>query len=653
MTPILLGRRAGRFSLAALSTLALAAGTAALPAQASPTHGPVATNPYAPSYGHPYRGGAVPTRAVYAKMRQYQAAHPNAVPGVSNNAAATAANNLFYHGSLDGIGVINGKPRVYLVFWGSQWGSSGTDGRGNTTLSGDPKGLAPRLQQLFKGLGVNNEQWSGVMTQYCEGIAINVGTCPGNAPHVGYPDGGAYAGMWVDTSSAAPSNASAHQIAVEAVTAASTLGNTTPASNRNAQYFIVSPPGTHPDGFNLPGSGFCGWHNWNNDSTLDGGGAAPSSVGDVAFTNMPYVTDGGCGANFVNPGGAGVLDGVTIVAGHEYAETITDPTLEGWWDSSFAENADKCAWLSTGPGAMANVAFSTGAFPMQGTWSNDDNSCEMSHSIVRDIVGGGRLSPNEPPAGFTWCAGEGQSCAFSGTRVVAFGAGSYRYQDVTGGIACTNAAFGGDPAVGVLKGCYVAPTGGPSGYTKCASEGGACSFSGPAMIAYGVNGEFTFYLLGTALPCTNDAFGGDPAPKQVKGCYLAPAGGPAGHWTSCGADGATCTVNGTQTVAFGARGAFNYATVSGSFSCTVATFGGDPIYGAGKACYTRSGPPVGFSTQCASEQSTCNFSGFRTVAYGADGSYRYKSFTGGTPCTNAAFGTDPIVSVVKSCYLTP
>ncbi len=91
-------------------------------------------------------------------------------------------------------------------------------------------GMAPRLQQLFKGVGVN-ELWSGVMTQYCQGIATGVQTCPVSAAHVGYPAGDALAGVWTDTAAAAPKSATQHQIGVEAVAAASHFGNTRPASS--------------------------------------------------------------------------------------------------------------------------------------------------------------------------------------------------------------------------------------------------------------------------------------------------------------------------------------------------------------------------------------------------------------------------------------
>jgi len=374
--------RAVRAGLATLSSIALTLGalTAASPARAvtapaGNTAGRTADiNPYSPAAGHPYRHGAVPTRAAAQQMRAHQT-------------AAASGLNLQYGGAVDGIGVTTGSPKVYLIFWGSQWGSAGTDANGNTTLSGDPDGVAPRVQQLLKGIGVGNELWSGVMTQYCEGVASGAQTCPANAPHVGYPTGGTLAGIWLDTGSAAPGAATEHQLGVEAVTAASHFGNTTPAANRSAQYVVVSPHGTNPDGFNTTGN-FCAWHDWNGDTTLIGG-AIPSTVGDIAFTNLPYVPDAGagCGQNFVNPGAAGLLDGVTIVEGHEYAETITDQNpAGGWTDASGAENGDKCAWLRSGPGASADVPFTTGSFAMQSTWANDANGgnggCQMSHPIV-------------------------------------------------------------------------------------------------------------------------------------------------------------------------------------------------------------------------------------------------------------------------------
>jgi serine protease len=365
-------RWALRFGLPAAASAALVAGLIAVTHQAQAD----TANPYLPSYGHPYRHGAVPNTDAVAKIQGWNAAH--------RGIAAASANNLTYGGGNHGIGVTIGAPKAYIVFWGSQWGTMTTDSSGYMHFSNDTAGLAVRVQKLLKGLGTNNEKWSGVMTQYCEGVATGAQTCPAKGvPHVGYPYGGALAGTWYDNGSATPTTSTAFQLGQEAVTAAGHFGNSTPQLNRNAQYVIVSPHGTQPDGFNNGVANFCAWRDWSGDV------GATSTAGDIAFTNLPYTLDAGinCGTNFLNTGTAGTLDGVSIVEGHEYAETITDQNPAGGWDGPKDENGDACIWIAPGTqGGAANVSFSTGSFAMQATWSNSFNSgaggCEISHSIV-------------------------------------------------------------------------------------------------------------------------------------------------------------------------------------------------------------------------------------------------------------------------------
>jgi Putative Ig domain len=386
--PVLSRRWAARAGTAAFAAVTLAAGmqftSMAAAGAATPHHTIIpaklsarmfsSADPYSPTFHHKYRHGVLPTRARLAKMRAWALAHPG--PQALNSSA------LSFGGGVDGIGVTTGHEKVYLVFFGSQWGTQSTNGNGDVTLSGDPNGVAPYLQELFKGLGSGNELWSGVMTQYCEGVAAGTQTCPaGNTSHVGYPTGGALAGVWVDESAASPSAATPAQLGTEAVKAASHFGNTTASSNRSAQYDIISPHGTNPDNYKT--GGFCAWHDWNGDVGVS------SSVGDIAFTNMPYTVDVGttCGENFINAGSAGTLDGISIVNGHEYAETVTDQNPAGGWTNTASgeENGDLCAW-SQGPGApAANLSLTTGTFAMQSTWGNDGangGDCEFTHAIV-------------------------------------------------------------------------------------------------------------------------------------------------------------------------------------------------------------------------------------------------------------------------------
>jgi len=120
-----------------------------------------------------------------------------------------------------------------------------------------------------------------------------------------------------DNASSAPSKPRQSQIAAEAVRAAQHFGNTTAASNASVQYVIATATRNNSRGF---GSQYCAYHS-----------ATSSAVGNVAYTNLPYMTDAGanCGANF---NGLGPDAGITIVGGHEMGETITDQfrTAVGW-----------------------------------------------------------------------------------------------------------------------------------------------------------------------------------------------------------------------------------------------------------------------------------------------------------------------------------
>ncbi|GIG59788.1 hypothetical protein Lfu02_41600 [Longispora fulva] len=384
---------ARRLGFAGVAALAVAAGSLTLAHAASAGE----TNPYCVKPAHGHSMPTVPA-AVYRSTGK-----------CATGSAAPSPGNMTYHGGTNGVGVSTGAEKIYVVFYGTQWGTTGTDANGYTTFTGDPKGMAPRLQALYKGIGTNGELWSGVMTQFCEGVATGATTCPATSAHVAYPAStGTLAGVWYDNSAASPTTATGQQLATEANKAAGHFGNTTNAANRNAQYIIVSPTGTHPDGFNSTGQ-FCAWHDWS-------GAYTGTTNGDFAFTNAPYVTDMGasCGANVVNAGTAGTLDGVTEVMGHEYAETITDQfpvgsgstlTSGGWIrdnDSSGGENGDKCSWVGAGAGddKYHNVAFSTGSFAMQPTWGNDGNSgsgsCQMTHAIVTNGTGGNTVTVTNP-----------------------------------------------------------------------------------------------------------------------------------------------------------------------------------------------------------------------------------------------------------------
>lgn len=280
--------------------------------------------------------------------RQARAEHARQAASTHHSRSA----NLYYHGGVGGIGVEK-APKVYLVLWGSQW-------TGN-----DPSGEAQILENFYTGVG--GSKWNNSVTQYCEGVASGTYTCSGGT-HAGNPSG-MFAGVWSDTSTA-PAHPTQSQLAAEAVNAAAHFGNTSSSVNATVQYVIATSHGNSASGF---GTQYCAWHS-----------STSSSYGNIAYTNLPYMTDAGasCGANY---NGLGAKAGITIVGGHEMAETETDQFPNGGWlDSGGAENGDKCAWIASGQGASAKVTFPNGSsFPVQSLWSNAFNSgaggCVLSY----------------------------------------------------------------------------------------------------------------------------------------------------------------------------------------------------------------------------------------------------------------------------------
>jgi PKD repeat protein len=368
-----------------LSTLAACTllGIAAAPVSASET------NPYSPANGHAYRHGVLPTRDVLNKMNHWKAQH-----ALTSQTAATGIETLSYGGALDSVGVMSGKVKVYVVYYGTQWGTRSTNSSGDSVFTGDSSGAAAKAEEMFKGIGTNSELWSADLTQWCDGPNVTSGatSCPSNANFVPYQSGGTLAGVWYDNTKASPATATQAQLAAEAVSAAAHFGNTAAGSNRYTYYIIMSPHGTNPDSYQ---GSYCAWHDY-----------TTSSYGDIAYSNQPYNIDSGqgCGVNFVNSGSAGTLDGWTMTLGHEWHEMMSDTYPAGGWTNHTGnatyngqENSDECAWIAAGsPGGAANITFATGTFTEQASWSNDTNACAISHPIVGGGTGGGT-----PVANFT------------------------------------------------------------------------------------------------------------------------------------------------------------------------------------------------------------------------------------------------------------
>lgn len=255
---------------------------------------------------------------------------------------------MSYHG-----GAVQGAPEVWVLFWGPNWSYSASD--------------TNYLMSLFEGLGVQpQDDWSTTMEQY--GVSAGYPTFTG---HIDY--------MFDQDTSTPPYDTSAAQLAAEADAEYAKFSQATPAVN--TQIFVVTQSGTCPDGFAGSGCGgaadYCAWH-------------SDTSVYSVPFTNLPYIPDAGasCGEDSVNSGGT--YDGFSIVGGHEFAETVTDPYPDSGWNDQNDQNdgggevGDKCAWTD-----LFDQTLSTGSFAMQPLWSNHADACVQETAVSAPSAPGG------------------------------------------------------------------------------------------------------------------------------------------------------------------------------------------------------------------------------------------------------------------------
>ncbi|HEV2954343.1 MAG TPA: hypothetical protein VG015_09645, partial [Candidatus Dormibacteraeota bacterium] len=240
-------------------------------------------------------------------------------------AAATTDNNPLVYGG----GPVQNAPKVYIDFWG--WAS-------------DPSGEQAYLTQFLTSLG--GTPWLSTVNQYGGGSGA-----------------GLLAGTWNDNTNPIPNSPSDAAIQQEAVTAANHFSAGTSV---NVQIVVATPTGKSTPGFVANGGNWCSYHG---NVTADP---------NVTYTDLPYMTDAGtgCGEGSVN-GANGTLDGVSIVEGHELAETITDPLSNGWREAlpNASEIGDKCEW-----GNLANITAGGRTYAMQPLWSNLDTACVMAPS---------------------------------------------------------------------------------------------------------------------------------------------------------------------------------------------------------------------------------------------------------------------------------
>lgn len=269
-----------------------------------------------------------------------------------------AVDNLIDHDVIDKNNVNQGKdpvltnPNLYITYWGSDWSNG-------FAYFGIP---SSQYQTYLEGLlnGVGGGPWIGTQAQY-----RNAGSQPGVVK-----------GTWIDPVDPVKITPTSTDIQNEVLKSIlyfkgywglyDALISSKP--DPNDVYLIAFPPGYGPVGFAAKGGPACAWH------------SAAYWRPYIVLPFMPDAAGMGCGVYSVNPFlevlndkfGHGFFDGDSLAAGHEWAETLTDPfTRGGWYGQSGldAETGDKCA------STLANISVGGNYYAMQALWSNNDGRC--------------------------------------------------------------------------------------------------------------------------------------------------------------------------------------------------------------------------------------------------------------------------------------
>ena len=247
---------------------------------------------------------------------------------------------VYYGGPVEDDGYVN------VIYWGSWWSSHG-------------KAIRSELAHLLSGLSSSN--WAATLRQYC-------GT---SGPPMWTLD--LLGAVHIDKANppAAPTSA---QFDAEV-----NKWIPQPVDADEGTYMIVTPPGTAP-AFD---AGRCGSHGW---TSLK---AAGDPYYYLPWMDVPYgiiLKTRGCGWNLKQA----VAGAVSVVAGHEWAEAMTDPFV-----NSTKATAGGSGWATTGRKLNVEVAdlcepdfrlhfihenvfvlkLKTGDFVMQKLWSNAAGKC--------------------------------------------------------------------------------------------------------------------------------------------------------------------------------------------------------------------------------------------------------------------------------------
>ena len=236
-------------------------------------------------------------------------------PHWSNGAARShnAGSNpdMTYHG-----GPVLPSATVKAIWWGTSW----------PTYTGDK---ITGIDKLYSSL--SGTSYEATVDEFTDNAGHRVGSAVTYQGHV--IDGGSL-----------PNHISTSAVLAE-------VCKKVPSPTAGAYYpvYVDKPRG---------GANYCAYHSW---------GSCNGKAIEFGFF-FKLDGDAGCDPQSSVSGQSQGLKALANVSGHELSETRSDPNGNAWYDSSGAENSDKCAWTFGG----RSITLGSTTWEIQGNWSNYD-----------------------------------------------------------------------------------------------------------------------------------------------------------------------------------------------------------------------------------------------------------------------------------------
>ncbi len=264
--------------------------------------------------------------------------NPNA-PAAQKPGTVTTGNGISYHGGP----IMPACPTAYFIWYGN-WTNGPHASDSPTTVN--------LLTTLYSGCASGALGGSGYeMINSTYGDTVN--NVSGQVAHGGTDQ---YPGY--------PNGTRLRDSTIQTIVANYIKAMQGGVGDTNGIYFVLTSSDVNEtSGFCTK---YCGWHT---HGTINGADIKYSFVGN------PDRCPSACEAQTVSPNGDSGGDGMANIMAHETEEAISDPDLNAWYDSSGAENADKCAWQfgttqTASNGAIYNQSLANLQWLIQMNWAN-------------------------------------------------------------------------------------------------------------------------------------------------------------------------------------------------------------------------------------------------------------------------------------------